>query len=80
VKKYILHPGWVTSKTDGQEHFITALDLAECYKVSITECLVLKDPSAIKGKIPDLIHLYPLYQQNYTEVLEGYLKARGETT
>lgn len=39
-KKYLLMPGWIISKTDGDRHFISALELARLYEVSMDECVV----------------------------------------
>ena len=37
---YVLCPGWVRSRTDGDAHFIGARQLAHLYGVSMAECLV----------------------------------------
>ena len=39
--KYLLFPGWVRSKNDSDQHFITASQLARLHGVDIRECLVV---------------------------------------
>lgn len=41
--KYLLVPGHVTSKTDGDLHYISASRLAELYGVRMNECTVYPD-------------------------------------
>ena len=38
MKFYCLHPGWVTSATDFDEHFIDASKLADLYNVNKSDC------------------------------------------
>lgn len=38
--KYVLRPGHVRSKSDGEVHFINAQRLAELYRVPLNECAV----------------------------------------
>ena len=69
-KKYILHPGYVTSSTDGDEHYISASQLCALYNVSMKECI---DSSKVRSSrmLPKgLIKLYPRYGGNYV-VKEG---------
>lgn len=40
-KKYLLWPGYVKSKVDGDEHFIGAARLAQLHGVDLRECLVV---------------------------------------
>lgn len=37
---YILEPGRVRSRTDGDIHYITALQLARLYGVPLSDCVV----------------------------------------
>lgn len=76
--KYALHPGFVTSKNDGDRHFINAHQLASCYGVRPCECVVVPW-DATKTRIDEirrqqiidriermkLIHLHPRYDGNY---------------
>lgn len=38
---YLLCPGWVTSRADGQDHHVGADDLARLYGVPMSECVAL---------------------------------------
>lgn len=38
---YVLEPGWVRSRTDGDRHYIGAAQLAALYGVPLRRCLVL---------------------------------------
>ena len=38
-KKYILHPGFIESITDGQKHYITSDNLMRLYGVNPKECV-----------------------------------------
>jgi hypothetical protein len=75
--KYALFPGPVTSKTDGDRHFVDAPTLAFCYGVRLAECLVV--PAHIGERHPrerelllerierqGLIKLHPRSSGNYT--------------
>lgn len=60
--KYVIHPGFVISKNDGDRHYVTANQLIRLYGVNPRECLV-----AGRTALPsdDLIHLHPQYSGNY---------------
>lgn len=65
----MLHPGRVTSRNDGQRHYISALRLAELYGVNLRDCVVcdaLSDPSwrAYREQAGD-IHLHPRADGDY---------------
>ena len=59
--KYILHPGWVTSVTDGDRHFIGARELADLHGVNLLECMAAPAGWSIRTKyLPGgAKHLYP---------------------
>lgn len=63
--KYALHPGWITSKTDKQRHYIDARRLAELYRVPFGECIVWTDKMERGTPWERYIHLFPSYQGNY---------------
>lgn len=74
--KYALFPGYVTSKTDGDVHFINERDLAILYGVSIKECIIVPFPRSFFdeirwGEMNRLVHelglrkLRPRYDGNY---------------
>ncbi len=64
--KYVLHPGFIRSETDGEEHYVSADKLAKLYKINYFECFVASEDS-IKPipNDPELIHLYPKYDGKY---------------
>lgn len=62
---YVLHPGHVASKTDGDIHYIRAGELARCFG------LYLSAPNVIvhgaDREIPEgAVHLYPRYSGDYS--------------
>ena len=68
--RYIIHPGYVKSKIDGQPHFISAERLIALYKVNPKQCILAS--SDLHGySSTDFIHLYPLYDGNY-KIPENY--------
>lgn len=38
--RYVLYPGYVTSKTDGQYHYIPSYELARLYGVPLNACVM----------------------------------------
>ncbi len=69
VKRYVVHPGQMRSKTDGDMHWIGARDLMRLYGVSPDECFVVDEhrsaaSSGWDGR-DDLIHLWPSYDGSY---------------
>lgn len=64
-KKYSLHPGWITSKTDGQQHFIRADQLVRLYGVKREECFVWNEYGSNQEKA-GTIALHPRYDGNYS--------------
>lgn len=65
--RYVLHPGYVTSATDGQEHFIGGPRLAALYGVDIRDrwSVVFGDEPSYREQ-PGDVHLHPRYDGNYT--------------
>lgn len=68
--KFALHPGWVISKTDGDDHRISAGQLARLYKLKTYEYIVwrgsaLASEDQLGRRYEDFIHLYPRYDGNY---------------
>lgn len=70
--KYALYPSHVTSRTDGDRHYIGAPQLARLYRVPMGECLVISDEDYRRpdrrGKLAlaeKLIALWPRYDGNY---------------
>ena len=63
--KYAIHPSIITSKTDGNEHFITAYQLMNLYKVNPKECFIWDKESSLSRRWNDYIHLFPRFDGNY---------------
>ena len=63
MKRFVLHPGEVVSRSDGDVHFISAPMLETLYGVDRRECIVAKKgmdaPHHERYYGPDMIHLYP---------------------
>lgn len=67
--RYVLHPGRVISKHDGDIHFIGGPRLARLYGVDIRSC-VFGDVLGYREQVGD-VHLYPRDSGNYTLPKEG---------
>ena len=65
MKKYAIHPGYVVSKFDGDEHYITFSQLVILYGLDHRECINWNEREEITRKRDDYIHLYPKYDGNY---------------
>ena len=65
--RYILHPGDVKSRTDGDWHYIDAFQLAKLYGLNIRDCIIFAGSNASVGyvEIEGDIHLYPRYDGDY---------------
>lgn len=63
-KKYTVFPGWMYSKNDNDDYFISATQLMRLYGVNPLECVVVREgePVITRG----LIILRPRYDGNYT--------------
>lgn len=66
-RKYVLHPGHITSKSDGQSHYINAARLADLYGVSLRTCINADAPEylAVQHSAASFTHLYPRYDGDY---------------
>lgn len=67
-KKYLLCPGYVTSRTDGDRHFIDARRLRELYGVRSEDCEIYNEYlGMVHGYFHDsMIRLYPRADGNYS--------------
>ena len=63
MKKYLVIPGWITSKSDGDRHYISANKLIRLYGVDRRECVVFQDGE--RGFCDSLIKLEPDYNGDY---------------
>lgn len=72
MKKYLVVGGFVTSKNDGDTHYVDAPSLCRLYGVNPKECWMKDERSFINEqhieafKSDDLIVLKPRYDGNYT--------------
>ncbi len=66
-KKYLVLPGYVTSKNDGALHFITAHQIMDLYGVNPSECWIQEfGQPPIRGvDTSALIALRPSYEGDY---------------
>jgi hypothetical protein len=60
-RRFVIHPGWVTSRTDGDRHFITAPVLARLYGV---RDYVVADQRGHRPE-PGDVDLYPRFDGDY---------------
>lgn len=68
--KYLIIPGWVTSKNDGDRHWITAEQLMRLYVVRREQCIVagqtyLAQIAGPRFDSRNLIVLRPRYAGDY---------------
>jgi len=61
---YILHPGKIISKNDGQEHYISAGALTELYGIRLDQCVIFEKARRYSYP-PDWIHLWPDFSGEY---------------
>lgn len=70
TKRFIVHPGPVHSKRDGQLHHVAATDLIRLYGVSPRECIIAEATPGqrryAEEKGVKLIHLKPRYDGDYS--------------
>lgn len=68
TKKYVIHSGYVYSKTNREKHFIGIMQLVRLYGVSPSECHFdnFHDITGMYAEFPKgMIHLYPRSDGNY---------------
>jgi hypothetical protein len=69
--KYLLFPGLVISRVDGDSHFVGAQELASLYGVPLEQCAVRPAAATVAAckdicRRHDLIELHPRSDGNYT--------------
>ena len=69
MTRYILHPGYVTSKNDGERHYISGLRLMQLYGVNRRDCTIIEGDgfrslSKYRGQ-PGDVHLHPRRDGDY---------------
>jgi len=63
-RKYIVHGGYVTNQSDGQEHYIEARRVMDLYKLNLRDCYISEEfiDIAMVDRGPHAqtyVHLYP---------------------
>ena len=70
AKKYAVFSGHVTSKSDGEIHFISNHDLCRLYHVNPSDCVMVNPSYGVTGYsrvyIASLIPLRPQYDGDYS--------------
>lgn len=73
--RYVLHPGHVTSKNDGDRHYINANDLMRLYRVPHDSRTFIDYGDERSAQLfkphPGDVHLHPRHDGNYTMPREG---------
>ena len=64
ARKYLVFPGRVVSRTDGQEHHVRAGNLMRLYGVHPDECHIARDGVGLWGM--DLVELRPRGNGDYS--------------
>ena len=67
-KKYLVYSGWVTSRADGEEHFITDFQVAKLFRVDLEECIFAERDRSYRSRLnaTPLFVLRPQVDGNYT--------------
>lgn len=63
--KYLVYPGKVRSKTDGQIHYVGFLQLCDLYRVNPKECADMSQEKNQKLNFSSLKKLMPDYSGDY---------------
>ncbi len=64
--RYVLHPGYVTSRNDGQRHYVGIAQLAKLYGLDIrAPNVAIAYGLRSLDDLPDDVHLYPRYNGDY---------------
>ena len=70
MKKYIVRPGYVFSRSDGDRHYVSAGQLMNLHGVCISECIIIRssqDHYKLRHINRDLIDLFPRADGQYTK-------------
>lgn len=66
VIQYILFPGSITSRVDGQHKYVCSHQLARCYGVQLARCLIIEERDRLsfvnERKLPEL---WPRFDGDY---------------
>ena len=67
--QYIIRPGTMVSKTDGDVHYITAEQLMHLYQVDPEVCVTIHPHEKIPKRLMDLVILAPRYDGKYYKAI-----------
>lgn len=68
MKLFVIHPGNVISRNDGQWHYVGTVQLMELYNVTPDECIIY---GLYPRNIPSCLHhLYPMGVLDYRPVTD----------
>jgi len=62
---YALHPGWIVSMNDGDDHYISVPQLAKLYSLAPNEYIVWDTENDRTLDPEEYVHLFPSYQGRY---------------
>jgi len=81
-KRFVILSGPVQSQTDGDWHFVGAMELVRLYQVEVNECEFLFDsgpPGMLRNALDrGLIPLRPLYGGNYLTTKRRLLEEKNQ--
>ncbi len=63
MMRYVLHPGFVYSKSDGDRHYINGPTLASLYGLDFKQCVMGNSPRY--HPLPGDVHLHPRRDGQY---------------
>lgn len=65
-KKYLVFPGTIESKNDGQVQYVSAYSLIALYRVDRRECIIVTEQRDLAGRNQhEFIHLEPNWDGRY---------------
>lgn len=65
-RRYVLHPGFVRSRNDGERHWISFDRLAELYHLPLHDCSAYVSPAEEASGVIEVIHLFPRDNGDYS--------------
>jgi len=79
-RNYLLLGGWVSSKSDGELHYVSATKLLRLYGLDPRECILVNDfnGSSLRGvDLTSLIVLGPRFHGDYHRIARRILEQEG---
>lgn len=76
MKKYLVIGDWITSKMDGQRHYVPSIKLIELFKLNRDECILAdrNNPKSLVGlNLEDYVVIEPDYKGFYDSVMTRLL-------